>query len=265
MAQAPERPAVEPADEELTPELALVDPELAERARERLADFPPPTVVAEPPVEPAGEPAVLSRSVVERIPTAKRAPDVGRREPTPAPREPVEHDEPPPRRRRGRRDRAQLLGIALVGAIGVALLLPTLLLSGGTSTSSADAPSVGAPAPLETAPAETSSSEPGPDTSRTDEANAPEAPAAGGPRTFGWVPVKRARHYHVAFFRGEQKIYETWPRGPRLVLQPEWTFKGDRFRLSPGQYRWVVRPGFGNRRTGRYGPPVVDASLLVRR
>jgi hypothetical protein len=234
MAQAPERPAVEPADEELTPELALVDPELAERARERLADLPP-AVVAEPAI------AVVRQE-----------------EPVAAPREPAERDEPPPPprpRRRRRRDRAQLLGIALVGAIGVALLLPTLLHSGGTSAPSVDTPSVAAAAPRETSP----------DAAPTDEAEGPEAPAVGGPRTFGWVPVKRARHYHVAFYRGEQKIFETWPRGPRLVLQPEWTFKGDRFRLSPGQYRWVVRPGFGNRRTGRYGPPVVDASLLVRR
>jgi hypothetical protein len=259
MAQASERPTLEPADDELTPELALVDPELAERARERLGDPPQSTIAPEPavPEESAaeGEPAV-----VEQIPTAETTVDDVRLKPFTWRPDPEGLDETPtPRRRRGI-GRALVVAVAVLGAIGVALVVPPLLLEDQAASLSVATPSVAATAPLDTAP-----SQPGSSTPATDEASGPEAPAAGGPRTFGWVPVEGARHYHVAFFRGKEKIYETWPRTPRLVLQPQWTFKGQQFRLSPGQYRWVVRPGFGARRTGRYGPAVVDASLLVRR
>jgi hypothetical protein len=238
MAQAPDRPALEPVDDELTPELALVDPELAERARERLDGF------AHPEPEPA--------PVVERIPTAEAA--VITEEPPDHETEPAGAAAP----RRGRRiGRALVVAAAVLGAVGVAVVVPTLVLEDGTS-SPADNPSL-APPQAQSPSAST------PEQAGAAEANAPEAPAAGGPRTFGWVPVDGVRHYHVAFFRGKEKIYENWPRGPRLVLQPEWTFKGRSYKLSPGRYRWVVRPGFGNRRTGRYGPAIVDASMLVRR
>jgi hypothetical protein len=238
MAQATDRPALDPADDELTPELALVDPELAERARERLDGL------ARPEPEPA--------PVVEQIPTAETA-VVGEE---PADQEAESDGAAAPRR--GRRvGRALVVAAAVLGAVGVAVVVPTLVLEDRTS-SPAENPSVVAP-PAQGPTAST------PDQAGAGQANAPEAPAAGGPRTFGWVPVDGAGHYHVAFFRGKEKIYEAWPRGPRLVLQPAWTFKGRNHRLSPGQYRWVVRPGFGNRRTGRYGPAIVDASMLVRR
>lgn len=250
MAHASERSAVSPADDELTPELALVDPELAERARERLADVPDRGAVAEPTFEAA--------PVVAKIPTAETAADVVRHEPIEAEPDDAEAHEPPaPRRRRGI-GRALVVALAVLGAIGVALVVPAVLLEDRTASPSADTPVAVPTAPVDAA-------QPTPDAAATNEANGQEAPAAGGPRTFGWVPVDGARHYHVAFYRGNEKIYETWPRRPRLVLEPQWTFKGQRFRLSPGEYRWVVRPGFGARRTGRYGSAVVDASLLVRR
>jgi hypothetical protein len=257
VAKTSDGPTLEPAGDELTPELALVDPELAERARERLADVPDRAAVAEATVEAA--------PVVATLPTAESAAEVVRHEPIAAePDEPELHEPPAPRRRR-RIGRALVVAVAVFGAIGVALVVPPLLLEDRAASSSVDTPSAVPTAPLETASSQPGSATPAPDAAATDEANAPEASAAGGPRRFGWVPVEGARHYHVAFYRGKEKIYETWPRRPRLVLQPQWRFKGQRFKLSPGQYRWVVRPGFGARRTGRYGPAVVDASLLIRR
>jgi hypothetical protein len=257
MAQASDRPALEPADDELTPELALVDPELAERARERLADVPDRAAVAEPDFEAA--------PVVAKIPTAETAADVVRHEPIAAEPDEAEPHEPPVPRRRRWIGRALVVAVAVVGAIGVALVVPAVLLEDRTASPSADTPLAVPTAPVGAAPPQPDAASPTPDAAATNEANGPEAPAAGGPRTFGWVPVDGARHYHVAFYRGNEKIYETWPRRPRLVLEPQWTFKGQSFTLSPGQYRWVVRPGFGSRRTGRYGPAVVDASLRVRR
>jgi hypothetical protein len=258
MAQASDRPTLEPADDELTPELALVDPELAERARERLADVPDRAAVVVPTVEAA--------PVVAKIPTAETAADVVRHEPIAADPDEAEPHEPPAPRRRRRIGRALVVAVAVLGAIGVALVVPAVLLEDRTASPSAADTGLAVPtAPVEAAPSQPGAASPTPGAAETNEANGPEAPAAGGPRTFGWVPVEGARHYHVAFYRGTEKIYETWPRRPRLVLEPQWTFKGNRFRLSPGEYRWVVRPGFGARRTGRYGSAVVDASLLVRR
>ena len=132
MAQAPERPALEPADDELTPELALVDPELAERARERLGDLPQRAVGAEHAV--AAEPGVDAEPpVVEQIPTAETSADVVRREPftwrpvtwRPAPED---QDERPPQRPRRRIGRALVVAVAVLGAIGIALVVPPLLL-----------------------------------------------------------------------------------------------------------------------------------------
>lgn len=227
MARTSERSTLEPAEDELTPELALVDPELAQRARERL-----PTVVQ-------------PQAVVERI---------------------VEPAAPPVSARRRRIGRALVVAVAVLGAVGAGLAIPALLLEGRTTAPSASAPlAVQTADPTEAGPAAATSASPPPlETQPGAEATTPDAPAAG-PRSFGWVPVDRASHYHVAFFRGGQKILETWPRRPPLVVQPSWTFKGRRFTLSPGRYRWVVRPGFGPRRAARYGRPVVDASLLVPR
>jgi hypothetical protein len=206
MARTSEGSTVEPAGDELTPELALVDPELAQRARERLPTAVQPQPDVERPVEPASPPV--------------------------------------PTRPRRRIRRFLVIAVAALGAIAAGLAIPAVFLDAQTT-----APTATPPVAAQTAdPTEVP----------------PEAPAAG-PRSFGWVPVDRASHYHVTFFRDDEKILETWPRRPPLVLQTRWTFKGRRFSLSPGEYRWVVRPGFGPRRNARYGKPVVDASLVIRR
>ena len=232
MAQAPERPAVEPVDEELTPELALVDPELAERARERLAR-PSPARGRRPDLDRRS-----CGSEEMRCPTrGSRSGGVRA----------AAVDEAPRRADAGDATGAQSLVVALVGAIGVALLLPSLLPRG--------------PAPPTLAPHESPAAPLNESRRRADGRGGAgrEAPAVGGPRSFGWVPVKRcAPLSRRVLSRRAEDLRDV---ASRAAARPPAgvDVQGRRFRLSPGQYRWVVRPGFGNRRTGRYGPPVVDA------
>jgi hypothetical protein len=225
MAQAADSSPLDPNEEELTPELALVDPELALRARERLSQEPSP-----PPQPGPGSPADTAPAV---------AGDGS--EPTP----------PPPRRRL--RSHIMLMAAVAVGAGAVGVAIPAIFFS----DSPVSRPVTGGPPTAGVASAT--------GIAPTATATPKGLPASAQPRTFGWVPVDGARHYHVAFFRGRAKIFETWPRRPRVELPAQWTFNGRRERLSPGTYRWVVRPGFGLRRSGRYGRPIVDAALVIRR
>jgi hypothetical protein len=216
MAQTSERSKPESVGGDVTPELALVDPDLARRAREQLPD------------------------AAARVPAGTEI-------------EPISSG-------RGRRrfGRVVLATLALVGAAAVGLAVPSLLLEDRTAAPSTTAPQ-SAPAAEATDPASIAASPPG----AAEEASAPDAPAAGVARTFGWVPSPRASHYHVAIFRGERKIFEAWPRRPPLVVRATWAFKGRRFALAPGEYRWTVRPGFGRRSAARYGRPIVNASLVI--
>lgn len=83
------------------------------------------------------------------------------------------------------------------------------------------------------------------------------------PKVFGWVPVRRATHYRVEFFRGSTKIFEARPVAARLELPQSWRYAGRRYRLVPGRHTWVVRPGFGPPARARYGRQIVGATLNV--
>jgi hypothetical protein len=88
----------------------------------------------------------------------------------------------------------------------------------------------------------------------------PEAGAAlSRPPSLRWRPVRRARYYNVQLFRGGRKILSAWPTRASYRLKRHWTFRGRRYRLSPGIYRWYVWPGYGARAEHRFG------RLLVKR
>jgi hypothetical protein len=88
----------------------------------------------------------------------------------------------------------------------------------------------------------------------------PDAGAAlSSPPSLRWRPVRRARYYNVQLFRGGHKILSSWPTRSLYRLKRHWTFRGHRYRLSPGIYRWYVWPGYGRRAEHRFG------RLLVKR
>jgi hypothetical protein len=73
-------------------------------------------------------------------------------------------------------------------------------------------------------------------------------------RTFSWPPQARAASYQVTFFRNGRVFYRTRTRAPRVKLPP-------RVRFTPGSYRWTVRPVIA----GAVGNPIVDSTFEVRR
>jgi hypothetical protein len=88
----------------------------------------------------------------------------------------------------------------------------------------------------------------------------PARPATPPTRLFVWPAVKNAAHYKVQFFRRGRLVFEAWPSAPRLELPLRWTYKGRSMRLVPGVYSWRVSPGFGPRSHARYGEPIVSST-----
>jgi hypothetical protein len=89
--------------------------------------------------------------------------------------------------------------------------------------------------------------------------------AVGRPPLLEWARDPRARYYNVQLFRGKRKIITVWPTVPRYQLKMRWTYRGKRWRLSPGRYRWVVWPGYGPRSRADYGTRIVKSTFVVRR
>jgi hypothetical protein len=242
-------------DEPLTPELALVDPDLGRRARAQLPDeeereqprrsrvaVAPPVSAPTPPAPPA---------VAQPV--------------RPAPVRPA----PGPRRRRSRGKAARLLLLLVIVAAGAtfavmrveplkhffwksraATVAPVRSARATSTPTTASRPRNGPTAPPRR---------------QTSAPTKPRTPAASPSRTFVWPPVADADYYLVVFSRGGDKIFRARPSSPRLILPAHWTFRGTHYNLRPGRYSWVVRPGYGPRARGRYGPATVRAKLVIQR
>jgi hypothetical protein len=84
------------------------------------------------------------------------------------------------------------------------------------------------------------------------------------PPLFRWAGVPRAAYYNIQVYRGRQKILSAWPAKARLRMHASWTYKGRRFRLRKGGYRWWVWPGFGSRSKGAYGQLLGTGTFIVK-
>jgi hypothetical protein len=73
------------------------------------------------------------------------------------------------------------------------------------------------------------------------------------PPTLLWVPPSKATYYNVQLFRGGTKVLSAWPTQNRFQLTRTWRYRGTRYRLQAGTYRWYVWPGLGARRNAKYG------------
>lgn len=88
---------------------------------------------------------------------------------------------------------------------------------------------------------------------------------AGRAPLLRWTPVRGARYYNVQLLRNGRKVLSAWPLRPRYRLKLRWTYGGERRRLAPGRYRWVVWGGFGPRSSADYGRRMGPSRFEVRR
>jgi hypothetical protein len=265
--------------EPLSPELALVDPELGAAARARLPDAPwelfaPPrrAVPASAPPVAAPEPRVRIGSSLALVLLAAAVGTVlalvetdGTERPwlaAPQPRaapsspgEPIPSPEPAP---------APAPPVGGAGGARPADAAPRLRPERAPVPTQPDAgaaprgtisaptpPQASAPAPKPpTAPARTT---PGAAPPRPDAAG---KPATAPARTFAWPPHPKATYYDVQFFRDGGRFFRAQPRQARVELPAA-------LALTPGTYRWVVRPGAGAPAARRLGKPIVDSTFTV--
>jgi len=86
--------------------------------------------------------------------------------------------------------------------------------------------------------------------------------APGERPRLAWVAVKRASYYNVQLYR-KHKILSVWPARPSFQLGRTWVYRGHRYRLRPGVYRWYVWPGFGRVSAARYGRLLGRSTFVV--
>lgn len=285
----PSRDAAQP--EPLSPELALVDPETARRARERMQGVeegaPTQPVAADGggddglrrlhdghrPAETSGtsEPSIRDRLLAAGADRGALT--------TSAEADGAESDldslyvEDDARVRRPSRLRAifaTLAGVVCVAAVAVASLFLVGRLAPTEGGSEEASSAIGATkAPKRTTPStEKTASTPrrraGSGKARQAAKERRKAPdRAPQTRTFVWPAVRAATSYRVEFFRRGRKIFQASPRKPRLELPRRWSYKGRRFLLTAGKYRWRVRPTFGRSST-RLGNPITSSTWVVR-
>lgn len=84
------------------------------------------------------------------------------------------------------------------------------------------------------------------------------------PRIFAWAPSPGAVGYEIQFFRGTERVLSRRVAGPRLALPHRWRYAGKAQALKAGTYRWYVWPLRGSTPI-RSREPVVQASFRVQR
>jgi hypothetical protein len=216
-------PAAEPGDEvervnvvrlveylgPISPELALVDPELAARARALLPDTPGIRVPRRERDEP-----IPPRVVEVQVPAV-------------------------PARSRWRFATVAAMAAAASAAFGLGV---SAAASGDHEASARLVPTT----QPTTQPRPPAAQQGTPSKPRSTGTAVPAAPAA--PR-FVWAPQADAARYHFALYQGQRLIFEKDVSAAALELPRAWTVRGRVHSLGNRSYRWVVSPyvGSGNR------------------
>jgi hypothetical protein len=80
-----------------------------------------------------------------------------------------------------------------------------------------------------------------------------------------WKTVGGATYYDLVLWRHGTRVLDLWPTPPRAALPWNWRYRGVRHRLRAGSYRWFVYPGFGTKSSRRYGALAGRGVLAVGR
>jgi hypothetical protein len=214
----------------LSPELALIDPELAERARRSL------NVAAAAP----------RAQLVEAFPNT---------EPQPEPPLSTASPEPPRRHRRLTRAAAVLAVPSLILNVALLDVAPGTPFRGseplgavaGTSTTIVDAPHLPAPAP-QVRPAAAGSAE-------------PKRSVDAGP-VLRWKKLRAADMYDVVIWRAGHRVRDVWTRASSVPVRTL-ACATPSGRLAAGDYLWFVYPVRSATSAKRFGPLVSWGSFRV--
>ena len=215
----------------VSPELALVDPELAAWARTRLAD-------------PAHAHEALAFRRLTAVSSNERLVV-------------AETDE-----RSEERGFTVLVGVAAV--LVVTLLLADVRVEVGKNGASAEAPRVTTRSGLDEVTQ--TSSRPGPATPRSASSGIPppakQSRPSAEPRQLAWAPVPDAEAYHVELYRDNTRIFAAETQRAVVTVPVRWTLNGKARTLAPGELRWYVWPLVDGRRSTT---AIVQATLTIPR
>jgi hypothetical protein len=263
--------------EPMSPELALVDPEAARRARERLElfDGSPATGFSanQIRIRPSTAPSVRDRLLADGTDPDLLIAGPETSEELPRLEAP---DQPPAAPARSRRRTVLAVTATVLATIaGMAALALVSLRSRSDEAVARTTPAATAGGDTARSTGKVAAGRPRKGRARREVRSQRSKPPARvtnrkpprrvvrTTRTFVWPSVPRATRYRVEFFRRGRKIFEASPLRPRLELPQRWQYKGRRFRLTRGTYRWRVRPAFG-RFSPRLGQPITSSTWIVR-
>ena len=242
----------------ISPELVLVDPELAQQVRATATDGEHgslleldgdsdrgPVVARTDQYQRWGDELRLFQESSPEEAFVWRHDDAAVRGPTRRPETDGPDEAAVPRRRRKR-------------VVGVAAFVVAAIVLGGAGAALGDL-FASAPDAASTDSGLRGGSEPSSPSSTT----RPKADGEDGtPRIMAWAPTRGAAAYEVALYAGSRRIFRERTKQTRLTLPEEWSFGGRRLRLEPGVYRWYVWPVRAGARKAA-ARPVVQASLTI--
>jgi hypothetical protein len=83
------------------------------------------------------------------------------------------------------------------------------------------------------------------------------------PPALAWARAKGATYYNIQLIYKGRKVLSAWPQRPSYRLRRTWLYRGRRYRLQPGVYRWYVWPGYGRISAARYAKRPLGSSSFV--
>ena len=238
----PMRTVVQSYEGPLSPELALVDPVLAARARESLALAPD----AHPTLGSAAARASLDATVGRRLVVREDKARGAQKYPK----------------------RSDRISWPTVAAMAVVTLVALLLIGVNAGDSGAPSSQVSRVPPVPG----TTLAKPKPKPKASKPRASGTTPKASGtrpriepsarvkPLRLAWAPVAGASRYHVELFQAGTRVFVGDARDSQVTVPARWKLNGAAHFLRPGEYRWLVWPIVHGRRSGR---AIVQSQLVV--